>query len=1025
MSLSITPIHFSPSTPLYTSTPSIETQVNQLEREAEELVQSIPKAKQPAFRLMIQKQLGFIRSQIAQMRADRKTEYEINRVLPELFENFHAAKAKFNEGNELYATTQSLVWEKNNATANKINQCIQDTHGFERESSLQENDEPDYFKHDLSNRLPAKQSPPKVDQSLGVASARFLRDRAVENVVRARVVTEAGGVVGTVIKETAKTLLGCRGEEGQKNCEAVFGYAKTVVKETAATVLGCRGEGRTNCKIVRGYVKKVAEKVKPTLTRMTSGQAFTQRLGELGIDAEKSDEWFHLSAQQYIEDCNSLRFDALLGGGMTGASRLYKTVVSKGNHLNTPSTKPSSLGKRLISKQLECQIESATETLTLTNKEKGKITTQKSHPTFALAPESSPLFQENPRRGISPTVFATSLARKETVVPRHIDVKNVLDQELLSDYLGTHRFSPVQEFIHKNIRQPFTTTVVENSGSGNTLHIVRDITGNPIAFVKEFSKTRCDDSGFIPEIISLSILHAENLRHSSLPTLVDVGMYKTPHGQEKGLLMYPYLHGHTLEDLFKARLPIPAKKVGQAFGEIGAVESPLPVLDQYIKEKALDLSGIAQGVFFRLNELGISTPLTMKRVEMIINDMKTNPGRAGLVHGDACPNNMIVNNGKVIVLDSGTLVASVNRVGMPYGMPVFDQQRIAVSMYHLGARFKYSRPKVEKIVAEYLTGYRELMPDTSEPAERFARLYHEVMDLNDLVRGQYDKRLLGDTVERVNHVYGQTHVKSVDKKMAPSQIGVAKEPSPLTAERLNRVYAAPIYFPPAAELKITQLEQLHDIWSQNQQTLLGILLKEQIPSFGLHGTGYIGTKTILNRKTAISERGNFLWVAGIPYRREPLNQLGALCTIVEKATKYLEKKGRIFIVDTSTAVATGEGIFERAKLIPLDSRQQRHILGKVEGLSHADQLHVPFTQDNYSRVVKGVILEEETLYPEELIHSLRSNETSSSWGILAERLRIQETLMTVLEKLGVIKDFDSCRLEMYHEAGKALWEASE
>ncbi len=338
MSLSITPIRFQPSPPDYSNRPSPEDQLKEVEIFANDMVQYVPKAKQQAYRLMIQSELRFIRSQITTMKAEGKSEYEIHRALPGLFENFYAASNRYIDENKLYIQNKSSVCNENHVTANKINQCVREFDSFEREPPMIQDVEPGYLQGYLSD--PVYLPPPKVDQSLQAASARFLQNRAMENVVRARVVTATLNAVGTVIKETAAVVLGCRGEEGQKNCKAVLGYAKTLVKESAATVLGCRGEGRKTCEVVLGYIKTVGEKVKPTLTRMMSGQALTQRLGELGADP--------VTAQQYVQDCNSLRLSAIFAGSVTGTSRLIRAAETS---LETAFSKSIIGAKRLTPTQ--------------------------------------------------------------------------------------------------------------------------------------------------------------------------------------------------------------------------------------------------------------------------------------------------------------------------------------------------------------------------------------------------------------------------------------------------------------------------------------------------------------------------------------------------------------------------------------------------------------------------------------------------------------------------------------------------
>ena len=114
------------------STP--EQQIDQLERETNDSSQNISAAQRAAKR----RGIASIRSQIAQMRAAGKNEYEINKALPGLFKQYHEAESRFGAGNELYTANKILVSSSNQATAKKISQSVVDFDDLVREPAFDE-----------------------------------------------------------------------------------------------------------------------------------------------------------------------------------------------------------------------------------------------------------------------------------------------------------------------------------------------------------------------------------------------------------------------------------------------------------------------------------------------------------------------------------------------------------------------------------------------------------------------------------------------------------------------------------------------------------------------------------------------------------------------------------------------------------------------------------------------------------------------------------------------------------------------
>jgi hypothetical protein len=268
----------------------------------------------------------------------------------------------------------------------------------------------------------------------------------------------------------------------------------------------------------------------------------------------------------------------------------------------------------------------------------------------------------------------------------------------------------------------------------------------------------------------------------------------------------------------------------------------------------------------------------------------------------------------------------------------------------------------------------------------------------------------------------------------------------LTATSLNQYANQRLYFPNMSQIQNSTVQDLHQAWSRNQETILGILAQESIPRFGFHATGPKGVKAILNTRTSLSKKGDFIWVAGYRYEVTPLAQLADLYNIVGKVQTYIKQRGGTFVVETSDALSFGSSIkaYEVDKLI-LDTPQHRRFLNLMQrdgeellvtaakngeaaipegALLNADEFHLKFTPDNFNSIVKGVILEKDTLYPRKIIKNLLSNADNSK-GILAERFKIQELIMGAFEKLNVCGEFSSAEWEIYQNAGKRILHLSK
>ncbi len=747
-------------------------------------IKDLSEKNQALYRKLPQREANRIRESMRSMRAMGFSSDVINRTFEQSFRKFNIEVSQVRNGVASFDSHRQEVTNGLQATSKKIS-----TLDFTFQPILPpQRDFNTYVYQDAINaymnakgmeRLTqARESKPKREPNAFQKSMMDLHEDAVHLAVGMRVA--AATIEGIEKGVSAAVTYGCNlNPTTKKVCEITLDFSEGVV-EVAKEVVTAVG------------AKPMAQKVISVFTEEAKGMTYF--LMEHGLSSEM--------AHQGEKDLRTVTSTAAVSAGMMGVLRLAKVFIP--SRVAAPANKALTREKLLLSNNHEVKIQRASDPIS-----------GKQHPTFLLAPESTqstptklllgpkasaklsspstkfitapppaypalpkpqnPVFRAvNNEKAIAITRQATELPPGQTSIPPFIEVKALMESGTVPKYFGTKSLSPIESFIQNTIHEPYTITTVENPGSGNTLHTVWDAKGVPIGFVKEFIATRSPVSGFIPEIASNTLLRAKNLNNALLPDIGDIGMYRTEYGSEKGLVMYSHITGKKIGELFELNLPIPAKKIGRLFGEIGAVNSSLPVAEVYIKQKILEISVIAESVFFRLNKLEIPTAITLKHVEVISNAMKQNPGRAGIVHGDAYHNNIFYDQDNLTVIDTGTLMASVNRVGEPHGIPAFDQQEIVVSMYHLGARYGYSQEQVEKIIAEYFEGYRELIPvSLSESSETFARLYFEIMALNYLLTAQYDKKLVEIAVERVNRVFGEIDLGTVQKEMPLPELPAA------------------------------------------------------------------------------------------------------------------------------------------------------------------------------------------------------------------------------------------------------------
>ncbi len=346
-------------------------------------------------------------------------------------------------------------------------------------------------------------------------------------------------------------------------------------------------------------------------------------------------------------------------------------------------------------------------------------------------------------------------------IPAEIDIPAIMDGDLVRNFgrVDGNIIPAMGDAIKEALTcLDFTLKPIPSPNSGNSLFKVLSPEGTPIGVLKEFIANRSPVSGFIPEVVSLKILEKQSLKHSSLPQLEWVGKYTTQNGVEKGVALYRFVPGETMADmLYNQRGALPAAEFGRSLGEINAINHALPVPEHYLFGKVQDIWNEAEFALSQLQERGIPTRLTLRELDVIGRGLKQRPGASGLVHGDAHLGNFLFENNpsnpstfKATVIDTGSLMQSVNRQGHPQGLPSLDFYQ-AVNAFRVFDEYEIAlgRQAVAP-VDNFVAGYREAFPFPVPPeADLFTQIFWEIRTLGHYARVGAPESLLRIRLERI------------------------------------------------------------------------------------------------------------------------------------------------------------------------------------------------------------------------------------------------------------------------------------
>lgn len=555
-------------------------------------------------------------------------------------------------------------------------------------------------------------------------------------------------------------------------------------------------------------------------------------------------------------------------------------------------------------------------------------------------------------------------------IPKEINAHHILKEGLIEHY------GSVEEFVGRTIAGPIQIRTVENVKNGNLHHLIRTPEGKPIAFLKETLFTFGTTRGFIPEIVSQEILQIERFTQFAHPNLVAMGICG-----EKGLLLYPFLKGKAVSALLEGGKKVPAERIGRIFGELNRVGIEGTVSKKYLEEKISLFRFYTDMALHHCDQSKLSHRLSKKLFETLERDLRRMPGTPGLVHGDAYPNNLIIKGRKIALIDNGSLLESVNRIGVPQGLPAMDQQQMIVNLRHLGAKYGIPVTKTEKQVIAFLKGYHEFYPHLHTPAAtRFAEVFWELMAMTE---PNATPHLVNSSLNRIHAV-----LDLPNRAIRPRPLRVL--PLPLQPPLLP--------FPSAKMLRRMPLEDLHKLWDVNHAQLLQLIAQNPVPPFGLHATSYLGARGIQIAKSSRSQYSHSsLYVAGVTPNGSPATRLADLYTMMDKVSEYMQERGALVLVDLKRAKIDFEEIIGIAPILKKDSPAHRRFFQLMERETdqHVFEYLLSLTPKNYDASVKAIIPQSELLYRTAL-------ETKTPHTLLRARIRQQALLLQILEKLKVL-----------------------
>lgn len=345
--------------------------------------------------------------------------------------------------------------------------------------------------------------------------------------------------------------------------------------------------------------------------------------------------------------------------------------------------------------------------------------------------------------------------------PLEINVSRVMTSADIPHYGFASEKSkhPIALFLEDKLKGPFSKMTHEaNPTNSNHFYTIYSPDVQPIAFIKDFPATHAPQGGFIPEIVANSYMKGYRLKNVVTPTIEGVGQYVSLGGADRGVILYSWGEGETVAALYSQKSrAIPAGAMGRGLGEINRITSKGPVSPEYLEKKIRLFKFLTERHEKEMAKLGRGL-FTSREAEMIINDVRPNPGLGGVVYGDVHPGNMLYKVPNLTFVDPASLLQSLNRAGVSHGMPAIDRYQVLTYLKSYGTHYGYSQAEIDHLSVEFLRGYRELFPYPHIPeVERFAELYCLMNLMNKMLQHErpYGEHVI-TVIRTIEEKFGKT-----------------------------------------------------------------------------------------------------------------------------------------------------------------------------------------------------------------------------------------------------------------------------
>ena len=273
---------------------------------------------------------------------------------------------------------------------------------------------------------------------------------------------------------------------------------------------------------------------------------------------------------------------------------------------------------------------------------------------------------------------------------------------------------------------------------------------SPSLVIKDIVTLEQPKGGYVHEIVSHALLKSIPLKHSALAQLEGVGKYKDDLGQERGMIAYAHASGEGVASMiipFKT-LPVGSVEREAALSELSPVvkhcaralaelhtikSSPKSVVSRnYLVSRFKTFEHMVTGSLEFLEKNGRFINFDLATAKKVFSALEKSSGSAGLVHGDAWPPNFLYDKQSSVLtmIDTGSLMDSVNRRQEPIGMPAMDFHQFIAALEELGIYYGMQEDEIALLHDVFKKEYYRILAEQdpridilNENAQRFAYLY--------------------------------------------------------------------------------------------------------------------------------------------------------------------------------------------------------------------------------------------------------------------------------------------------------------